>query len=735
MSMPAADRWVANRYALKAPLGRGGMGVVWRAHDAVLGREVAVKEVVFPPNMADDERRPAQARVMREARAAARLNHPGAVTLYDVVQDHGGTFIVMELVDAPTLADLVRASGPLPVERVAEIGAQVASALEAAHAAGIVHRDVKPGNVMVPDRGMAKLADFGIASLQGDPQLTSTGLVIGSPAYMAPEQAKGEESGPSADFWALGATMFYAVEGEPPFDRGTSIATLAAVVNDPPRTPRRAGALTPLITALLAKDPGSRPSGPELRAELARLIAARPSPPTEILPVHGPGRTIPLPAASDDTPRPASPTPAPATPPVPPSPAASAPAGAVDNQEHPAPPSATLPLRGTSQPEVRVTPAGAPAAGAAAREGLGAGVAAAGAAAGAAAPEDSEVEAAEVEASEVEGSSSGPAATQDPGVEAAPEGATAAEAPEATPAAATANEAPEVEGPPGDRAAAEGPVAGLSPAGQAETEDPQVGVSSADLAAGAQPATPAPGPVRPVLPPAPVIDRPRRGRMVGVLALLVVLGLAGVLLAVNLRSGGGGEPTAAPGTTVAGGGGSRASATTRPAASTTGAPQTTKAPTTTAAPGGLPEGWKSFTNQGGATRVGVPPGFRARTRDRFNATLVEEQRGDRRVFTVRSQNPSAELPQASRDYRASAPERFAGYREVSYRENQTYAGHKGAVMFEYEAVVDGRRVHVSHINFKGRTWGYNVEYIVPAAKWDASQGLARQFEQAFQALG
>ena len=222
------------------------MGVVWRAQDAVLGREVAVKEVVFPPTMPEQERRPAQARVMREARAAARLNHPGAVTLYDVVQDRGGTFIVMELVNAPTLADLVRADGPLPVERVAEIGAQLASALEAAHAAGIVHRDVKPGNVMVPPRGMAKLADFGIASLAGDPQLTSTGLVIGSPAYMAPEQAKGEASGPPADFWALGGTMFYAVEGEPPFDRGTSIATLAAVVNDPPRRPRRAGPLTSL---------------------------------------------------------------------------------------------------------------------------------------------------------------------------------------------------------------------------------------------------------------------------------------------------------------------------------------------------------------------------------------------------------------------------------------------------------------------------------------------------------
>src|SRR4029450_1822568 len=318
MARPVAALLVADRYALIAPLGRGGMGVVWRAQDAVLGREVAVKEVVFPPTMAEEERRPAQARVMREARAAARLNHPSAVTLYDVVQDRGSTFIVMELVDAPTLADLVRADGPLPVERVAEIGAQIAGALEAAHQAGIVHRDVKPGNVMVGERGMAKLADFGIASLQGDPQLTSTGLVIGSPAYMAPEQAKGEASGPPADFWALGATMFYAVEGEPPFDRGSSIATLAAVVNEPPRDLRRAGALAPLITALLAKDPGSRPSGPKVRAWLEWLLIVAPSArPAEALPVDGPARTVPLP-----------------------------PAGAVDNREHPTPPSATLPLRG-----------------------------------------------------------------------------------------------------------------------------------------------------------------------------------------------------------------------------------------------------------------------------------------------------------------------------------------------------------------------------------------------------
>ena len=177
--------------------------------------------------------------------------------------------------------------------------------------------------------------------------------------------------------------------------------------------------------------------------------------------------------------------------------------------------------------------------------------------------------------------------------------------------------------------------------------------------------------------------------------------------------------------------------TTTPAPSTTKGPARTQAPTTrtTAPRSGLPAGWRPFTNRAGSNRVGVPPGFGARTRQSYNATVVEEQAGARRVFTVRSQNPSAPLPQASRDYRAGTPERVDGYREISYKENQTYAGHPGAVVFEYEATIGGRRVHVSHINFKGKTWGYNVEFIAPAAQWDASRALARQFEQAFRALG
>jgi Protein kinase domain len=204
MAGTAADRVLVNRYALKTPLGRGGMGVVWRALDVVLAREVAVKEVALPASLSAAELGAAQARVAREARAAARLNHPGVVTLYDVVTAQGSVFLVMELVEAPTLAELVWFEGPLAPERVAELGVQLASILEAAHHAGIVHRDVQPANVLVPPSGSVKLADFGVASLADDPRLTTTGVVIGSPAYMAPEQAKGEEAGPPADFWALG---------------------------------------------------------------------------------------------------------------------------------------------------------------------------------------------------------------------------------------------------------------------------------------------------------------------------------------------------------------------------------------------------------------------------------------------------------------------------------------------------------------------------------------------------
>jgi serine/threonine protein kinase len=263
------DHLVAERYRLIEPLGRGGMGVVWRGEDTILTRPVAIKVVEFPDHLPPEERDAIEARVMREARAAARLNHPNVVTVFDVVEDEGRTYVVMELVEAPTLADIVKQNGPLPEERVVQIAGEVLAAIEAAHGEGIVHRDVKPGNVMIPPGQRVKLGDFGIASVKGDPKITSTGLILGSPSYMAPEQATSATSGPAADLWALGATLYFALEGRPPFDKGQALPTLAAVVGEEPPAMKNGGELAGVVTRLMAKEPADRPSAVQVRALLA----------------------------------------------------------------------------------------------------------------------------------------------------------------------------------------------------------------------------------------------------------------------------------------------------------------------------------------------------------------------------------------------------------------------------------------------------------------------------------
>ncbi len=294
------------------------MGIVWRARDTLLGREVAIKEVRLPSTVPDADRETLRARVLREARTAARLNHPGAVTLYDVINEQGHAFIVMELIHAPTLAQVIAKEGPLDPWRAASVGLQVAGTLAAAHQARIVHRDVKPANVMLANDGAVRLTDFGIARVQGDPKLTSTGLIVGSPAYMAPEQANGEAAGPPADMWGLGAMLYYAVEGRPPFERGSSIATLSAVVNDEAPPPRRAGALGPIIAALLSKSPEHRLTATELVERLERVIAAESEstavPPPDVPPPttrpgpSGPGRQSTGPSRPDQPARPATTT-------------------------------------------------------------------------------------------------------------------------------------------------------------------------------------------------------------------------------------------------------------------------------------------------------------------------------------------------------------------------------------------------------------------------------------------
>ena len=274
MATNGAGRRVANRYELEAELGHGGMGVVWRATDTLLARQVALKEVDLPRGGDAAEREGLRARVSREARAAARLSHPGVVTVYDIAHDGGQDFIVMELVSAPTLEELVRTTGPLPPERAARLGLGLLDALEAAHRAGIVHRDLKPRNVMVREDGATKLADFGIASVQGDPRLTATGLVVGSPAYMAPEQVEAEAVSPATDLWALGATLWFAVEGQPPFGGG-EFQTLNAIVSGRPRQPQRLGALTPVLARLLVKEPAGRATPAELRPLLRQVAAGQ----------------------------------------------------------------------------------------------------------------------------------------------------------------------------------------------------------------------------------------------------------------------------------------------------------------------------------------------------------------------------------------------------------------------------------------------------------------------------
>ncbi|SFQ06196.1 Serine/threonine protein kinase [Amycolatopsis arida] len=255
---PAATtpRTIAGRYVLRGELGRGGMGIVWRAEDTVIGRQVAVKELRLPDGADDTE--VFQERVLREVRTGGRLNDPAVVTVFDVVADGDATFIVMELVEAPTLSDLVRQHGPMPPHQVASIGLQVLSALQAAHEAGIVHRDVKPGNIMVGPGGRVKLTDFGIAQAVDDPRLTTSGMLVGSPAFMAPERVAGREALPASDLWSLGATLFFAVEGTVAFERSSTAATLHAILHEVPYLTHAQGPLASAIMSLLIANPEAR---------------------------------------------------------------------------------------------------------------------------------------------------------------------------------------------------------------------------------------------------------------------------------------------------------------------------------------------------------------------------------------------------------------------------------------------------------------------------------------------
>lgn len=275
--MADAEKWIGGRYRLVRQLAAGGMGTVWEGWDERLHRTVAIKQLQMQTGLSGADAEVAAKRVMREARLTARLHHPNAVQVFDVVDDNGRPCLVMQYVPSRSLQEVVRSDGPLDPPAAARIGTQVAAALAAAHRAGIVHRDVKPGNVLIAEDGTAKITDFGISHAVDDVSLTSTGLVTGTPAYLAPEVARGADSGFASDVYSLGATLYMAVEGQPPTgdDSGNPMAVLHRAASGDTIPPVRSGPLTPALTAMMAVDPATRPNMIEVANRLTDVGVIR----------------------------------------------------------------------------------------------------------------------------------------------------------------------------------------------------------------------------------------------------------------------------------------------------------------------------------------------------------------------------------------------------------------------------------------------------------------------------
>ncbi|MGW7239244.1 serine/threonine-protein kinase [Streptomyces sp. NPDC054804] len=289
-----SERLLAGRYRLGRVLGRGGMGTVWRAEDETLGRTVAVKELRFPSNIDEEEKRRLITRTLREAKAIARIRNNSAVTVFDVVEEDDRPWIVMELVEGKSLAEVIREDGLLKPRRAAEVGLAILDVLRSAHREGILHRDVKPSNVLIAEGdGRVVLTDFGIAQVEGDPSITSTGMLVGAPSYISPERARGHKPGPAADLWSLGGLLYAAVEGAPPYDKGSAIATLTAVMTEQLEEPKNAGPLRDVIYGLLTKDPAQRLDDAGARAMLNAVINAPEEPPVDAT------RVVPLPPQPD----------------------------------------------------------------------------------------------------------------------------------------------------------------------------------------------------------------------------------------------------------------------------------------------------------------------------------------------------------------------------------------------------------------------------------------------------
>ncbi|OON32266.1 MULTISPECIES: serine/threonine protein kinase [unclassified Micromonospora] len=767
----ALPQLVADRYRLLSPLGQGGMGRVWKARDEVLHRDVAIKELVPPPSLTPEERREMRERSLREARAIARLNHVNVVRIFDVLRTDGDPWIVMEYVASKSLQDTIAEDGPVTSAKAVEIGLGVLGALKAAHKAGVMHRDVKPGNVLIGTDGRVVLTDFGLATIPGDPNVTRTGMVLGSPAYIAPERARDGTAGPEADLWSLGATLYAAVEGKSPYARPSAIATLAALATEPMPPPRNAGPLKPVLNGLLRKDPAERIDA-EVAERLLRKAAGRRSKTISLLDgVRRPGPNGPREPRPPvvPAPRPAEPrTSRPAVPPAPRTPGGGLVAGGaavtgaagddatakVSPPSTDAAPTAKVPSPGVdaaptakvdppasgtnAAPTAKVADTGARAADPTAK--LPGPVAATGADRVAGAPVDGSEESPAEEADEAgSGEVTGTGGAVD-GVDAAPAGQVDDTRVDPGPAVPVSPPAPPVERaePAGDQADASGDQTDRSrdqadrPQEDAGPSSEKTGPSSgkagpprewADrareratptsvLPAAAGPAPSSTGRAAVVSGTKP--ERSRRSLLVGVLVAVLLLGL---LVAVPLLGRGDDDP--GPGDPQAGLSSATPSAAApsspAPATSSAAPPSPTPSATPSVDPNALPEGWVLHKDPAGFS-LPLPKGWVRRNVGQ-NTIVFDERDGVGELLVQWTNTPQ---PDAVADWREQEPARKSRVNNYQYLSIERCDYYKTCADWEWLETRDNTRIHVRNRGFvTAKNRGYAFRWEVANKDWQA----------------
>lgn len=708
--MSSTPALVAKRYQLTRLLGNGGMGRVWLAQDVKLDRRVAVKEIIPPKGLSPREREEVRLRTLREARTAASLSHPNVVRVFDTMNIDDQPWIVMEYVPSRSLQEVIDQDGPLSPERVCEIGLSVLAALRAAHATGVLHRDVKPGNVLLAEDGRVVLTDFGLATFDGDAQVTRTGLILGSPQYISPERASKGVSLPESDLWSFGATMYAAVEGRAPYARANALATLTALVTEDPDPAPHSGPLQPVLDALLRKDPTQRPTALAVERQLRRILAdsraKSGAPPLQVqrrialrkprrakaeaaTPKPVKGQPAKPPATPPGIP-PATPAPAPATMVVPPSavPAAAAtmlvPHTAAPTQPPAQPPTVVgLDAATTAMPHLDAATSVVPAA-AAATSIL---------RSGPATPVRPKTPIFEPQTALIEPRTTSVDLPHPP----------------ATPGNSTPGPGVTVRG----ATTAAGIAAGI--AARAATGAAMAATTSAVIA---------------------VRGAWRQHRFLRFVIIAVALAVAVAILATTVDSSGdsSGEPSKKPGSAGSAGPSTQARTSAAPSVAAaaagpgTSGSTTTGTPTQTASGFALPPGWETHQDPTGF-QVAVPQGWTESRRS--TQVYFREPNGVRYLLIDQTSQP---LSDPVADWTNQEQQRswtYPGYSRVGITAvNYFRTCADWEFTYNYE---DGTRVHVIDRGFvTGPTHGYAIYWLAPEADWQSSLGYFANFAASFR---